>query len=236
MKYMGSKARISKQILPIILSGRSDNQAYIEPFVGGGNLIDKVSGVRIGSDSNEGVINALKFIRDNDTPKNNKEYTEDDYKKAVSKFRSGGEVSQIDSYALIAFSFGAKWCGGWSRGKNSSGNQRDYVAEQHRASEKQKPLLSGVSLITSSYDDLCIPDKSIIYCDPPYINTTGYKDAFNHDKFWEWCRYMSKIGHAIFISEYSAPDDFKCLWSQELNVTVSKDGKHKIAIEKLFTI
>ena len=35
MQYMGSKTKISKEILPIILKDRKENQYYIEPFVGG---------------------------------------------------------------------------------------------------------------------------------------------------------------------------------------------------------
>ena len=34
MKYMGSKARFSKEILPIILKERTADQWYIEPFAG----------------------------------------------------------------------------------------------------------------------------------------------------------------------------------------------------------
>ena len=37
MKYMGSKARFSKEILPIILKERTADQWYIEPFAGNGN-------------------------------------------------------------------------------------------------------------------------------------------------------------------------------------------------------
>ena len=44
MKYMGSKNRIAKHILPIILKDRKENQYYVEPFVGGANMIDKVQG------------------------------------------------------------------------------------------------------------------------------------------------------------------------------------------------
>lgn len=82
MKYMGSKARIVKYILPIILKERKECQWYVEPFVGGANMIDKVSGNRIGADSNPHLIEALKLIRDNlqIIPKNNSEFTEDDYK------------------------------------------------------------------------------------------------------------------------------------------------------------
>ena len=41
MKYMGSKARIAKDISPIINQLIKDNgiDIYIEPFVGGANMI-----------------------------------------------------------------------------------------------------------------------------------------------------------------------------------------------------
>ena len=35
MKYQGSKRRIAKDILPIILRDRKNGQFYVEPFVGG---------------------------------------------------------------------------------------------------------------------------------------------------------------------------------------------------------
>lgn len=53
MKYMGSKNRIAKDILPIILKERKPEQWYVEPFVGGCNIIDKVDGNRLGSDKNK---------------------------------------------------------------------------------------------------------------------------------------------------------------------------------------
>ena len=44
MKYMGSKNRIAKHILPIMLAEAEKNgiTKWVEPFVGGANLIDKV--------------------------------------------------------------------------------------------------------------------------------------------------------------------------------------------------
>lgn len=36
MVYMGSKRRIAKYILPIMLSYRKEGQTWVEPFVGGG--------------------------------------------------------------------------------------------------------------------------------------------------------------------------------------------------------
>lgn len=62
MKYMGSKARIAKHILPIILKDRKEDQWYVEPFVGGANMIDKVDGNRIGSDLNKPLVACLDAL------------------------------------------------------------------------------------------------------------------------------------------------------------------------------
>lgn len=87
--------------------------------------------------------------------------------------------------------------------------------------------------------DLHIPQNSIIYCDPPYQNTTKYHTGFDHNQFWDWCRLKKQDGHNIFISEYSAPDDFVCVWQKEVQSQLSANGKYggtKKSIEKLFTL
>jgi DNA adenine methylase len=80
---MGSKNRIAKHILPIILKDRKENQYYVEPFVGGGNIIDKVDGLRIGAYFNKYVVQELVSIRDNleELPKDNSDFTEEQYKE-----------------------------------------------------------------------------------------------------------------------------------------------------------
>jgi len=68
--------------------------------------------------------------------------------------------------------------------------------------------LQQLEFTNFSYDIVNIPKNAVIYCDPPYQGTTEYSEgAFNHDKFWNWCREISKTNH-IYISEYNAPDDF----------------------------
>lgn len=227
MKYMGSKNRIAKELLPIILKDRQDGQWYVEPFVGGANMIDKVDGNRIGADSNEYVINALKFIRDNINliPKNKNEFSEEQYKK----YRNTDD--EIKGYIGFALSYGGRWFGGWCR---DSLGKRDYVKEAYRNALRQNPPLKDIKLIHSSYQDLSIPINSIIYCDPPYQNTKKYKSSFNHDEFWEWCRNKSKEGHKVFVSEYNAPNDFLCIWSKEIVSSLTKDTGSKRSIEKLF--
>jgi len=95
---MGSKNRIAKDILPIILKDRKPEQWYVEAMVGGGNLIDKVEGKRIGADINPYVIEALKFIRD--TPERFPDHiSEYDYKEMQAlRFLNG--VTGIVGFAM----------------------------------------------------------------------------------------------------------------------------------------
>jgi DNA adenine methylase len=46
---------------------------------------------------------------------------------------------------------------------------------------------------------------------------------------------MSKNGNNVIISEYQAPDDFKCIWSKETKTDIrTKDNGKETRIEKLF--
>ena len=229
---MGSKNRIAKEILPIMLNEREE-RVWVEPFVGGGNMIDKVQGQRIGADINPYLIDALIAIRDSvdDLPKNNHDFTESDYKQ----LRKNDDY-KYKGYAGFAFSYGGKWLGGWSRTDKTSIKQRDYVAESYRNAVNQSPLLQGIELITKNYLDLEIPENSLIYCDPPYEGVTKYKDDFNHSEFWQWCRNMASKGHIVFVSEYKAPDDFECVWEKEIVSSLTQDTGSKKAVEKLFKI
>lgn len=56
MKYLGSKSRIVKEIIPLILADRKEGQYFVEPFCGGCNVTSNVSGNRIASDYNEYLI------------------------------------------------------------------------------------------------------------------------------------------------------------------------------------
>jgi len=229
MKYMGSKNRIAKYILPIILKNRKENQWYIEPFVGGANCIDKVKGKRIGFDNNIHLINALTLIKKPESlPMNNKQFTEQDYINIKAD-----KNNKLYGYAGFAFSYSGKWYGGWCR---DSAGKRDYVAEAYRNAIKQSPKIKNIIFKCCSYENINIPPniKCIIYCDPPYQNTTKYKTKFNHEKFWEWCRKMTLNGHHIFISEYAAPNDFVSVWEKKIVSSLTKNTGSKRGVENLF--
>ena len=232
MKYMGSKARVAKHILPIILKDREEGQWYVEPFVGGANLIDKVNGLRIGNDINKYVIAVHSAIQNGWIPPDT--LTEIEYKSI--RRNSENYPDYIVGFAAICCSFAGKWWGGYARGYSNYGVQRNYAKEQKQHLLKQSKPLLGVRWHCESYLTLEIPPRSIIYCDPPYRNTTKYSSTFDHEHFYCWCRDRHAEGHTIFISEYQMPDDFICVWSKRQTSSLTKDTGSKVATEKLFTL
>lgn len=229
MKYMGSKNRIAKEILPIMIKNRKENQFWVEPFVGGANMIDKVNGNRIGADINKYLIACLNSIANGWIPDSKwSELLYNDIKNNKDEYSPA-----MVGYAGFALSYGGKWFGGWRR---DSEGKRDCPLEAHKNAVKQQPFLKGIKFIESSYNKLEIPNNSIIYCDPPYASTTKYKDEFDHNKFWDWCEIQVKKGHTVFVSEYNAPKNWKCIWEKEIVSSLTKNTGSKKGIEKLFTL
>lgn len=232
MKYMWSKNRIAKYLLPIILKDRKEWQWYVEPFVWGANMIDKVDGNRIGSDFNEYLIKALKLIQEN--PYNIPDIITENYYKELQQKK---EVDWITGFVWFAMSFGWKFFWWYRRDvawtKWCLENMKTQTRRSKQNAIKQSPKIQGVNFHNSSYQDLEIPEKSIIYCDIPYKDTTKYKTGwFDYEHFYNWCREKKKEWHTIFISEYNMPDDFECVWEQE----IVNNLNNKKATEKLFTI
>jgi len=81
MQYLGSKNKLSKDLLPIILKyWDKENQTYYEPFVGGANMIDKLpKGKKIGSDYNSFIIDMFIALQNGWQPPEN--ITEEQYKE-----------------------------------------------------------------------------------------------------------------------------------------------------------
>lgn len=224
MKYMGSKRRVAKHILPIMLANRTQDQYWVEPFVGGANMIDKVDGKRIGGDTNEYVIALLKALQDGYIP------PVDVSREYYYEIKNNREKYPMHLVGFIGFacSFGGKWFGGYAF--DSKGTS--YVKQGSSALVKQVQSLQGVDFYHSDYRELKIPDNSIIYCDPPYMNTVKYRDKFDSDVFWQWCRDKSQNGHELFVSEYNAPEDFECIkeipMTSILNKNIQVDRTEKL--------
>lgn len=98
--------------------------------------------------------------------------------------------------------------------------------------------LGNVEFLSKNYDEVIIPEWAIVYCDPPYQWTAEYAIWwFYHHNFWEYMRKISKK-NKVFISEYNAPEDFKCIFefSQKSSLAWWSQSHNNQPKEKLFTI
>ena len=140
--------------------------------------------------------------------------------------------------AGILASYNSKWFAGYAKthiAKAPSDKNvvvRNYYQESINNVLKQMPNLMDVKFICGDYKSIDV-SNAMIYCDPPYENTTGFKDKFNHSDYWEWVRKVS-IDNFVLCSEYQAPDDFIEIWSGDVKITLDNASRSK-STEKLFT-
>ena len=229
-----SITEVDGEFYDITLNADSDHRFIIQGGVvthncGGGNMIDEVPDKyrRIGADLNEHTIAAMLGIRDFVDQLPNEVSKE--YYMSVK----GTPPHPISSWVRYECSFGSKLDNGYA--SNSDG--RNYAEKGWNLAQKQSPKIQSVEFICCSYEALSNTTNSLIYCDPPYQGTTGYKTgAFNHEAFFDWCRKMKAKGNSVFVSEYNAPDDFELVWQGEVKTNFSstrKEATHN-AIERLY--
>lgn len=139
--------------------------------------------------------------------------------------------------AVVGFcaSYNAKWFGGYAGIVNTKINTtRNYYDESIRNIEKQMQYLKDVEFTYKDYNEYKDIEGCLIYCDIPYQNTTKYTNGnnFDYEDFWNWARVVSQK-NIVLISEYNAPNDFKCIFKKELTTTLDKNSRRK-GVEKLF--
>lgn len=241
MKYMGSKSRIAKYIVPIIQTYVDDySSTYIEPFVGGANVIDKVKVKnKHGFDLNPYLIALLQRVRDKKPLY--EEVSKELYDKARSSYNN--KTQEFTDWELGNIGFLASYNGrffdggyakpGYEKLKNGKQRYRDYYQEAKNNILQQQDSLQGVHFETKDYRELS-PVNCVVYCDPPYQQTKQYANAttFDYKEFWEIMREWSK-NNIVLISEQQAPEDFECIWEQQVSRSIKATDKTK-ATEKLF--
>jgi len=238
MRYMGSKNRFAKELVPIIESYiTSETKGYLEPFVGGANMIDKINcEKKYGCDLNEYLIELLKYSAENELPET---ISEEEYNKVKLN------KDEYDKWyvGLVGFlcSFRTKFFGGFARGYNKDGSIIDVPRHAINSLRKQSPNLKNIKFKHCLFQDINTNISNyVIYCDPPYRGTTKYKtDPFPYDEYYEWCRKMSK-NNIVLCSEYNMPDDFECIWEKEtklnLNCHRKSNNENNKRTEKLFIL
>ena len=240
MVYQGSKNRISKFLVPIIQKYIDDNniKTYIEPMVGGANIIDKiVCENKVGGDINSELIALLQYIQtDNEISIAPEMCTFEHY----ADVRLHTNKYSMKYTALIGYcaSYGGRYFdGGFAR--NSRTDDRNSSTIKYRNNLKnlksQASHLKDITFMCCDYKKFADYKDCLFYFDPPYKGTKQYSiQNINYDEFYDFLRQLSK-NNIVLVSEYNMPNDFKCIWQKERNVQQKSDRvAAEKATEKLF--
>lgn len=191
MNYMGSKASISSSIVPIIQKCImfSGYDHYIEPFVGGANIIEHIKcNIRVGADINRYLISLLRYAQLHEISDFPEDITYEEYCSVRNAFNIKSakyEDWYVGCIGFLASFNGRFFDGGFAKPYYSDSQHREPYKEHLRNLMKQN--LSGIDFICGDYKSFNSISNHVVYCDPPYSNTKDYSGNmdFDSDEFWD---------------------------------------------------
>ena len=169
MRYLGGKARISKPLIEFLNKNRNLSQIYAEPFLGAGSIFRKMQNPRIGCDLHEDLILFYKALQSGWKPPNT--FSEEKYQELKNQ-----KSSPLRAFALFFCSFGGKWKGGYSRDHKTN---RNFIQEAYKdACQLAKDIVNAEIKNNMDYELFFeqLSQNSLVYCDPPYVNVTQFKN------------------------------------------------------------
>lgn len=238
MVCLGSKIKYANSICPILqkIIREKGIDTYIECFVGGANIIDKIKCKnKFGYDRSDTLIALLQqAVLDWDGVL--KEGTRELWEKGKMYIKDGIKPTDMSLSDIGAMEYFASFSnGGFSYGYAKNTQTRNYFKDGYLSLKRQIPLLRDITFKCQNYWELEPVEGALIYLDPPHKNAKHKNYArqipIDYEHFWQWARELSKKNYVI-ISEQVAPDDFEIIWRKETKKIGNTDNYEEV--EKLF--
>jgi DNA adenine methylase len=247
--YHGGKQRIGKKLAEVIYDEslhiedeyEFNIKGYCEPFAGMLGVYQHIPELfqenklyYKAGDTNKSVILMWKKAQNGWKPPS-RNITEQRY----IQLKKSHQHSALKGYVGHQYSFGGQYFSGYAPKYGRNVNYNTTINRITKIINK----LDDVSFSHGSYTQYSNLKGYVIYCDPPYKQTTQhYKNiSFNHEKFLIWCRKMAK-DNIVFISEYyTLPNDFNLIFSINGKLTGGSPPQTKTKVsrkrvEKLYVI
>ena len=194
---MGGKSRYGEEIAAMV---QRTGQLIYEPFCGGLWVTQHLRPC-VASDIHDDLIELYRAIRLGWEPPTY--VTEEEYSECHWR-ATEGDVDEFVTFVGFAASWGGKWFGGYARGE-----VRNYVDEAARSLKTKVERCGTTEFQSLHYQNLDVKD-AIIYCDPPYLHTTGYTSSefFDSGSFWRWAEKEVMKGNTVYVSEFDAPSSW----------------------------
>lgn len=234
MRYFGGKAKIAKELSGVLNNYLIGNdKPFIDAFCGSCNIISKIDSnrIRIANDKHKELIAMWQWAQEKGV-----ERLPTDVSKELYYYIKTSTTSPDWLKGFVGFgcSSAGKWWGGYA---SPNAVNRSYASNAVNGITRKMVGLKDVSFTCGDYFDIAIPSvPSIIYCDIPYKNTTGYiGGTFNHEQFYTWAYGMKALGHTVLVSEYEGNVDEamrgNVVWRKESK----KDIRDSEGIQQLTT-
>lgn len=252
MKYMGSKRKYWKDIVPIIQRYINEHniEVFIDAFVGAANLSEHIiAPIKIGNDLSFSLIGLHKQAQ-TDFSKIPTEGSREMWDRCYSEWKRINALPQEErkESEIPFYEIGAiEWYGSFSgRGfpggyAKPSETRNPYVSSRNTHEKEAKTsLYQDIIFTCGDYRTILerfkeLSDKKILfYFDSPYKGTKAYgiSPHFNFEEYYDYLRKISQT-YPCFISEQEMPEDFPIVWEKAAERTVGLDN-HYQATEKLF--
>ena len=172
---------------------------YVEPFCGSCNVASKVNiQNKILNDKHPYLIAMFQALQKGWIPPESISKEEYEYIK-----NNLDEDKALSGFVGFACSFAGKWFGGYAR-DSKGGGTGNYALRGKNSVLKKMETLMNAEFTCHDFKELNY-ENCIIYCDPPYKNTTQYNKKllgkFPYEEFIEWVKTQSKK-NIVIVSEY----------------------------------
>jgi DNA adenine methylase len=236
MQYMGGKARIARYVAPVIIERIkvTGAQVYWEPFLGGANMFTRIVPhveVAIGSDIMPDLIMMWQAVQQGWLPPDL--ITREQY--AALRHAT---PSALRAFAGFGCSFGGKWFGGYGTQKDRGRGTTEVQDASRRSVARDAPIMQRAHVALLNYREARPRPGWVVYCDPPYAGTTAYAgaDAWDADAFWKTAESWARSGCHVLVSEYAAPDGWRCAWEGSTPSSLKRDDNTTRVVERLFEL
>jgi DNA adenine methylase len=227
MQYLGGKSRVKsflqENILPL-----SKGRRLIEPFCGGMSATVALL-PDLASDASVPLISMIVALQQGWVPPS--VVTEDEYKRVKDAV---ADTDPLKAFVGFGCSFGGKYFAGYCR----DGTGRNYALNAKNSLLKKIEKVRNVEFSAKNYFEIDAQRGDVIYCDPPYVNTTqGYSTGlFDTSQFWQWCRDTADKGCTVVVSEFTAPSDIPVLCSKLSKTDLQCSNRTSTTVENLYIL
>ncbi|MBE3037568.1 MAG: DNA adenine methylase [Chloroflexi bacterium] len=188
LKYHGGKFYMADAII----SRFPKHELYIEPFLGGGAVLQRMRGPRVGADVDTDLINLWQMLQDSDEFSHaigGQVYCEQAWNFWTSDPNRGSSPIELAMARLIrqrfsrggmgkTFAWSERLRGGQPGDVNAWQNFQKALPQIRRSIEGVKFYAQSFSLTMRDHDS----SDTLFYCDPPYLpSTRTAKKVYEHE-------------------------------------------------------